>query len=297
MAERQAAGLERVGEVWLGRFTAMAGPCELHLELADSFAAARLLERVRTETERIEAKYSRYRPDSLLSRINAGGGEPTAVDAETAGLLDLAARCHAISGGLFDVTAGVLRAAWRFDGSDHVPSRAAVKALLPRVGWSKLRWDPPRLTLPADMEIDLGGLGKEYAVDRCHDLLAADTDAPFLVNFGGDLRVSGPRRSGAPWRVAVENPGGRGAELVLALRHGALTTSGDARRFLLRKGKRYSHVLNPRTGWPVPGAPRSVSVAAGSCLEAGLISTLALLHGRRAESFLAAQGLRHWLGR
>jgi len=297
-AEAPAAplALERGEGVWIGRFAAMASPCEVQLELADAAQAAALARAVAAEALRIEAKYSRYRADSAIARINAAAGAPFAVDAETAGLLDLAARCHALSEGRFDVTAGVLRRAWRFDGSDRLPSRAQVKALLPLVGWQKLRWEPPRLTLPAGMEIDLGGLGKEYAVDRCVALIAACTQAPCLVNFGGDLAVSGPRAAGRPWRVAIEDPAR--AEVprrFLDLQRGALATSGDSRRFLLRQGRRYGHVLNPRTGWPVSGAPRSVTVAAASCLEAGLHATLALLHGRRAETYLAAQGLKYWL--
>jgi thiamine biosynthesis lipoprotein len=274
----------------------MASPCELQLQLADGVLAGTLLGAVAAETRRIEAKYSRYRADSVLSAINASGGEPITVDDETADLLDLAARCHALSGGLFDVTSGVLRRVWRFDGSDRLPSRARVKALLPLLGWEKVRWERPVLTLPAGMEIDLGGLGKEYAVDRCLERVTARCEAPCLVNFGGDLRASGPRAGVRPWRVAIEDPARPDAPLrLLDVAGGALATSGDSRRFLLRRGRRYSHVLNPRTGWPQPDAPRSVSVAAGSCLEAGLLATLALLHGRDAEAFLAAQDVRHWV--
>ncbi len=288
-------GLERRGNLWLGRFVAMAGPCEVQLELKDSMLAAELLDICAEETWRIEAKFSRYRPDNVMAELNAGAGKAWRADEETAKLLDFAARCHELSGGLFDVTAGVLRRAWRFDGSDHLPSRAEVKALLPLVGWEQVAWHSPILQLAQGMEIDLGGIGKEYAVDRCIDLLSGRTQAPCLVNFGGDLRVSGPRRDGGAWRVVIENPQPGEAERELELKQGALATSGDARRFLERRGVRYSHILNPRTGWPVPGAPSSVSVAAGSCLEAGLFATLALLHGRRAAAFLDAQGLDYWM--
>ena len=288
--------LERGDGVWVGRFAAMASPCELQLEVGDAALAAALAQAVAAEALRIEAKYSRYRPDSVLSSINGAAGAPITLDEETAGLLDLAGRCHALSEGRFDVTAGVLRRAWRFDGSDRLPSRAQVKALLPLVGWEKLSWQPPWLMLPPGMEIDLGGLGKEYAVDRCLALIAACTPAPCLVNLGGDLVASGPRTAGRPWRVAVEDPARPDMpHLRLDLRRGALATSGDSRRFLLRRGRRYGHVLNPRTGWPVPGAPRSATVAAASCLEAGLHATLALLHGARAQAYLEAQGLKYWL--
>jgi thiamine biosynthesis lipoprotein len=96
--------------------------------------------------------------------------------------------------------------------------------------------------------------------------------------------------------VGIERPDtDRESTLVLDLEHGALATSGDSRRFLLKDGIRYGHILDPRTGWPVRAAPRSVTVAASSCTEAGLLSTLALLHGSRAHEFLEEQGVRYWI--
>jgi thiamine biosynthesis lipoprotein len=176
-----------------------------------------------------------------------------------------------------------------------VPAADAVDALLPLVGFAKLRWQAPRLDLPVGMELDFGGLGKEYAVDRVFQLIAARTREPFLVNFGGDLRANRATSLG-PWRVGVERPESeRRAALIVELERGALTTSGDARRYLLKQGRRYGHILDPRTGWPVPRSPRSVTVAAASCTEAGLLSTLAMLQGERAEAFLAAQGTPHWV--
>jgi thiamine biosynthesis lipoprotein len=232
----------------------------------------------------------------VIASIHAARGRAIEVDTETADLLDYAATCHALSGGLFDITSGVLRAVWRFDGSDRVPEAAAVQALLPLVGWTHVQWQRPRLVVPAGMELDLGGLGKEYAVDRTLALLRqAAPQAALLVNFGGDLAVSGPRAGGERWQVGVERPGGHDAALQLELAAGALATSGDARRFLLKDGVRLGHILDPRDGWPVRGAPRSVTVAAGRCIEAGTLATLALLQGPEAESWLAQQGAPHWV--
>jgi thiamine biosynthesis lipoprotein len=295
--------LLRRGGTWHASFDAMGSPCEVLIDGGDEAAARHLGTLAQAEALRIERKYSRYRADSELQRLNTAGGQPVTVDEETAALLDFAATCHALSGGLFDVTSGVLRAVWRFDGSGRVPDAAAVAALLPRVGWSRVQWGRPVLTLPADMELDLGGIGKEYAVDRVRDLLVAAGAPPVLVNFGGDLAVSGPRAQGQAWQVGIERPqaGDAGpaarqrAALVLDIHTGALATSGDARRFLMHRGERLGHVLDPRDGWPVRGAPRSVTVAAGRCTEAGLLSTLALLQGPGAEAFLQAQGLPHWV--
>jgi thiamine biosynthesis lipoprotein len=187
---------------------------------------------------------------------------------------------------------------WRFDGSDRVPDAAAVAAVLPRVGWDKLVWSRPALTLPAGMELDFGGFGKEYAADRASGIarrLAPDTST--LVNLGGDLVMTRPRQDGAPWRVGIERPDAAGgvAQHIVELKAGALCTSGDARRFLLKDGVRYGHILDPRSGWPVRGAPRSVTVAAPTCTEAGLLCTLSMLAGPGAESFLAEQGMPHWV--
>ncbi|MGZ3375660.1 MAG: FAD:protein FMN transferase [Phenylobacterium sp.] len=276
-------------------FTAMASPCEVHVETASEELARDVGLAVEAEARRIEAKFSRYRSDSVIGRINGSGGAPVRVDDETAALLDYAGQCHALSDGRFDVTSGVLRQAWRFDGSDRVPSAEAVEAVHSRVGWTKVRWRRPEIQLPAGMEIDFGGLGKEYAVDTALAKALQRTHFPVLVNFGGDLRVSGPLASGDRWRIALENPDQAGAtDGVLTLASGALATSGDARRFLLKDGVRYSHILDPTTGWPVADPPRSVTVAAPTCLEAGLYSTLAMLHGADAESFLESEDIQAW---
>lgn len=287
--------LTRVDEGFSYAFRAMASPCEVRVETGDAALALWLGQIAEAEAARIEAKYSRYRDDSLLSRINAAGGAPIEVDAETAALLDYAAQCHDLSGGLFDITSGVLRRIWRFDGSDRLPTPEQVEAMLPLIGWDKVAWRRPQITLPAGMEIDFGGLGKEYAVDSALLKIKAESDVPVLVNFGGDLHVSGPRAGSERWRVAIESVEQRGAsEALLELAEGALTTSGDARRYLLKDGVRYSHILDPRTGCPVEDPPRSVTVAAATCMEAGILSTLAMLQGRHAEPFLAREGLQAW---
>jgi len=282
----------------VGRFDAMASPCEVLVEGGNRRLTRRLTQIAAAEVQRIEAKFSRYRSASVLARLHAAGGEPLAVDSETADLLDFAARCHRISEGAFDVTSGVLRRAWRFDGSDRVPTTDQVAALLPLVGWHRLTWRRPLITLPAGMELDLGGVGKEYAADRAVLLLRqAAPEVACLVNLGGDLVLTGPRRDGQPWVVGVDDPAAARTEQILEVRQGAVCTSGDARRFLLRDGIRYGHILDPRTGWPVVSAPRLVTVAAGNCTEAGLLSTLAMLAGAGAEAFLAAQQVPHWIVR
>jgi thiamine biosynthesis lipoprotein len=277
------------------RFSAMASPCELLLHTTDRVAAMDLGAIVAVEAWRIEQKYSRYRPDSVTSRINRQAGSFLRVDEETRSLLDFAAHCFELSGGLFDITSGVLRRAWKFDGSDRVPDVATVESALSLVGFDKLHRDGGYLKVPQGMEVDFGGIGKEYAVDRAYDLLMTCCPVPYLVNFGGDLRASRPLPHG-PWKVAIERPDSdRSAAMLLDVEYGALATSGDSHRFLLKNGIRYGHVLDPRTGWPVEGSPRSVTVAASSCTEAGLLSTLAMLKGPEAQAFLEQQKVRFWL--
>ncbi len=273
----------------------MASPCEVHVGEADRATAQRIVALAAGEAARIEAKLSRYRRGNVIDAINTADGRTVVVDDETAGLLDYAARLHELSDGKFDVTSGVLRRAWRFDGSDRVPTRDAVAALLPIVGWDKVRWSAPELTLLPGMEIDLGGVGKEYAVDRAAAVVRP-LSANCLLNFGGDLLALGPQAGGAPWRVGIESvTAAATAARHIELRVGALATSGDARRYLLKDGKRYGHILDPTTGWPVTGAPRSVTVAAPTCTEAGMLATLALLEGHDAERFLAGQGVQYWV--
>jgi thiamine biosynthesis lipoprotein len=248
---------------------------------------------------RIESKFSRYRDDNIVARINSAAGDTVEVDDETANLLDFAARMHEISDGMFDITSGVLRKAWSFDGGRRAPSRTQVDALLPLIGWQKVRWVRPHLTLLPGMQIDFGGIGKEYAVDQAVQIAAASFDEPSLVNFGGDLAITRARHGQRPWRVGVEGLVDRAqrAALLLDLSAGAIATSGDTYRFVDVAGVRLPHILDPHNGNPVVGAPRSVTVAAPTCTEAGALTSLAMLRGTGAEEFLAQQGVRHWIQR
>jgi thiamine biosynthesis lipoprotein len=273
----------------------MGSPCELLVATPDSSLTGELAGVVAAEAWRIEDKFSRYLPDNVVARINESGGASVTVDDETAGLLDFAATLHELSDGRFDITSGVLRRAWTFDGSDRVPESASVEAILDSVGWHRVHWQRPQIRLEPGMQIDLGGIGKEYAVDRAAGLVAASTELSCLLNFGGDLVAVGPPYGGSGWQVGIESLSREGsAERRIRLKAGALATSGDARRCVVRDGRRYGHILDPRTGWPVEDAPRSVTVAAETCTQAGMLATLAMLQGAAAESWLEEQGVRFW---
>ena len=298
-AAPRAVLVEAGQDCLVGRFDAMASPCEILVESDDRGEVARLARLAANEAWRIEDKFSRYIPGNIVGRINAARGQPVEVDEETASMLDFAATLHSLSDGRFDITSGVLREVWTFDGSDRIPAAEAVAAVLERVGWDKVRWQRPILTLRPGMQIDLGGIGKEYAVDRVAARVAEAAECSALVNFGGDLAVTRAPRGREAWRVGIEpvSPDDRRGGPVLEIRTGALATSGDSRRFLLKDGVRYSHILDPQSGWPVEGAPRSVTVAADTCTQAGMLSTLAMLKGYNAEAFLDGEGVKYWCRR
>ena len=290
--------LKRHDGFWLASFKAMASPCEVLIDTNSRRKATLAAEIAQAEALRIEQKFSRYRSDNIIFKINNSRETTIEVDAETALLLDYAAVCFELSDGLFDITSGVLREVWQFDGSSRLPTEEQVKQLQKRIGWNKLSWQSPRLEMQAGMEIDLGGIGKEYAVDRSALLLRQAGFKHALVNFGGDLLALGPRRDGRSWSVAVDSvANSQGKTTRLRLEGGALTTSGDTHRFLIKDNVRYSHILNPMTGWPVADAPRTVTVHAASCLEAGMLSTFAMLQGSKAEQFLQNQSLKYWIQR
>jgi thiamine biosynthesis lipoprotein len=275
-------------------FAAMASPCEVLVETGDEVIARRLGEMAAAEAWRIERKYSRYRDDSVVAELNHSAGKAVTLDLETIQLLDFAAKCHELSGGAFDITSGVLRHLWKFDGGARIPSPEEVAAARERIGFERLRWRADRLSVPAGMELDFGGIGKEYAVDRALALLVSHFEGAVLVNFGGDMAANRAPASG-PWRVGVERPSRLGeARLLLDFERGGLATSGDTHRFIEHEGRRYGHILDVRTGMPVLDPPRSVTVAAGSCLEAGMIATMSMLKGAGAEKFLQDQGVTHW---
>jgi thiamine biosynthesis lipoprotein len=279
-------------------FGAMGTACSLRLFGSSREQVAMRAALAVAEVERIEEKYSRYKAGSTLSVINrdAGQGKTLTVDEETAGLLDYAFACYKKSGGLFDITAGVLRRAWNFS-SGVFPDDHAVEALLPLIGLDKIMWQPPHLSFAVrGMEIDFGGIAKEYAVDRLATLLGEEEVKHGLIDLGGDLLALGPYPDGQPWKVRLRDPLDSGSSFEeVALSHGALATSGDYERCLEVKGKRYSHILNPQTGWPAEGLA-SVTVLAPQCMVAGSITTIAILKGSQGAQWLQKLGVPHrWI--
>ena len=274
-------------------FRAMGSPCSVVLDGSDRAALETAAAAAEAEVLRLEAKYSRYREDSLTRRINdSAGGRGIDVDDETAGLLDYAEVAWRESGGLFDPTSGVLRRAWDFRAL-RLPTQDQIDRLLPLVGWQRLSWRRPHLHLPvAGMELDFGGYVKEYAADtaaaRCIELGVGHG----YVELGGDIRALGPQLGGDPWRIGIRDPRQPERALVaIDLAAGAVASSGDYERCIVVDGRRYGHILDPRSGWPVENGWAGVSVVAAQALIAGTATTTAMLLGADGGPWRDSLGL------
>ncbi len=253
-------------------FSAMGSRCEIRLYAPGEARASACAQAAIADVRRLDAKYSRYRTDSVTAEIN---------------------RVAAQSDGLFDITSGMLRQAWSPERTT-LPEPALLESLLARVGWGKVRWNRPRLAFGVTgMELDFGGVVKEYAADRAAVICAEAGFRHGLVDLGGDIKIIGPHPDGAPWIVGIQHP--RIPDAVMAtleLSRGAVATSGDYERFIEIDGRRYSHILSPRTGRPVQGLA-GVSVVAEECVVAGSATTIAMLMEERGGAWLEEVGLPH----
>lgn len=269
-------------------FKAMGSPCSVQF-LADSKDKAEsVYQLVLDRIAELEFRYSRYRDDSLIAEINrrAGSSIKTLIDPETVALLQYADQCYQESQQLFDVTSGVLRQYWHFDRTE-LPSKSDIAAVLPLIGWKKVQWDAESVYLPqTGMQLDFGGIVKEYAADAAAALFRQHGINHGIVELGGDIKVIGSLPDGQGWPVAIRDP--RLPDKVIAqfsLTSGAVATSGDYERFQIIDGIRYSHIMNPKTGWPVSGL-RAVSVIAEHCVVAGSVATIAMLKSSKGLGWL-----------
>jgi len=274
-------------------FKAMGTTCSIQLYAQNTRLAKHISAAVISDVNRLEQKYSRYRSDSLLSDINrlAIKGGQIQVDDETASLLNYAATCYQQSDGLFDITSGVLRQIWQFQ-QNALPDEEQIAAIRNRMGWQRLNWSAPQLEFPEPgLELDFGGIVKEYAVDRAA-VIAQESGMHYgIINLGGDIRVVGPHANGQPWVVGIQHP--REQQQVIQkinISQGALASSGDYERCIIVNNQRYGHVFNPRTGWPVSHLA-AVSVVSELCVIAGSAATIAMLKESSGTQWLAQLGL------
>ena len=279
-------------EIYCFGFDAMGGVGEVVIALDSKEKAHTIANLALQEIGRIECKYSRYRPESIVSRINAAAGcDFVEYDEETAALVKYADTLYDTSSGLFDVTSGLLRHAWDFSKA-MLPERANLSGLLARIGWSRVERQGNAIRLPeVGMEVDFGGFGKEYAADRAAAVVHAQGVRYGYVNLAGDIRLVGPKPDGTPWIIGIQDPRQKKRTIAsIPLHSGALATSGDYERFFEADGNRYCHIIHPRTGYPVTYW-RSVTVVAPLAITAGSCTTIAMLKGAEALAFLDESGM------
>ena len=262
------------GGILTRSFRAMGSDCEFQLCFGGGSDSQFIFKCLQDELERLESKYSRFRKDSLLSQINLG--KEVNIDNETISLLEHAFNCFEQSEGLFDVTAGRLNSLWDFK-KKKVPSQEEISYALSVTDFSKVSWNNGILSMPAGMNVDFGGIVKEYAADTLAVLAKKFGVQYGLINLGGDIAIVGNKPDGIAWKVGITDPRGTETEIAsIDIYSGGLATSGDYKRYFIYEGKRYSHILNPKTGFPCAGL-RAVSVAANLCTVAGSIATIAML--------------------
>ena len=272
-------------------FKAMGSACEVVLASHTQNEAESMAKLAIDEVLRIERKYSRYTTDSVIAKINQQAGRGALqCDDETWALFQFASQLFDKSDGLFDITSGVLRQAWDFK-KPEVPTSQKLEVLLPLVGWQKVVLQDQSIALPlAGMEVDLGGFGKEYAADRAAQVLKEKGVTHGYVNLAGDMRFLGPKSTGEPWMIGIQDPRARDQVVAtLPITQGGLATSGDYERYFELNGQRYCHVLNPKTGMPV-SYWRSVSVTSPATVVSGCTTTMVMLKEADGLAFLQATG-------
>ncbi len=266
-------------------FTAMSTACRVNFRTTNSALARALQDEVLEWVTAFEAKYSRFIPDSLISRINAASGEHwVEVDAETDAIFNLCQEMIFFTKGVFDPTSLPLIRLWNWKANPAViPTEDTIAATREIVGWRKIQRRKGGIFLPhKGMCLDLGGIGKEYAVDRVLTMCMDRGITNVLVDFGQDVRVHGQPADKPAWHIGLDDPKNPGhCWTGVAVNNHAVATSGDYLRHFTIDGRRFGHIIDPRTGWPVDNKVMAVSVIAPSCSFAGIISTAAFILGAR----------------
>jgi thiamine biosynthesis lipoprotein len=274
------AGLARFG------FSALGTHCDVQFAQEDAEQAAAFQNAAIAWVRAFEAKYSRFVPDSLVSRINAAAGrEWIELDEEAERMFDLCGQVHFLSQGLLDVTALPLLRVWDWKaGLTELPTVERIGAALRLTGWAKVERGPGKIFLPEPgMAVDFGGWGKEYAVDMVAQIARHHGLARVLVDFGHDLCAVGAPPGRPAWHVGLEDPKNPGtAWSGVAVTDCGVASSGDYLRGCVIGGKRYGHIIDPRTGRPVANGCTQATVIAPTCLQAGLFSTTAFILGPQA---------------
>ncbi len=255
--------------------------------------------------EQINRLMSTYDPESEVSRFNAQRSTDWfAVSLESLKVVELSQQISSLTGGAFDISVGPLVELWGFGARERgqtVPTRAEVAKLLPAVGYQKLqvRQRPAAIRKQAALlQIDLSAVAKGYAVDQLAELLKRQGIENFLLEVGGELRISGNRFDGTPWRVAIEKPqpGQRQVEKIFRLTNIGLATSGNYRNFYVEDGQRYVHTIDPVSGTPIRHQLASATVLDPSCARADALATALMVMGEeRGQRLCEAHDLACYL--
>ncbi len=231
---------------------------------------------------RLERMMSTWNPESDLSRLNsAPGGVPVQLPGELIDIIDTAKQFSSLTSGAFDITARPLSRLWGFqEGPDSIPSAESIADVMQRVGFEKIVMDSSGVTLPPGTEIDLAGIAKGYAVDRCAAILRAEGVTSALIDLGGNMYAIGSPPGKRGWVVGIRNPVITDSIIgYIILRNEAVATSGNYENYVEIGGEDFGHIMDPRTGRPVSGSMRGVTVIAPTATAADALSTSLFILG------------------
>lgn len=246
----------------------------------------------RREIKSVESQLSVTDESSEVSRINQGAGEETVISEDAAQVIDFALYLNTLTEGAFDITLYPIVKEWGFTtGSYRIPDQEKINGLLKKTGSKNIDFYDNVIFLPEGYAIDLGALGKGFAADKAAAALKEKGVASALLSLGGNIQAIGSKPDGAPWNIGIQNPFGDDNAAVLKVTDKAVVTSGNYQRFFEENGKRYCHIINSETGYPVDNGLMSVTVIGESGLLCdGLSTSLFVMGEEKAVDFWRQQG-------
>lgn len=239
------------------------------------------------EIQRIENLISSWKENSQTNSININSGiKAVSIDPELIHLIERSLAISKLTNGAFDITFASMDKAWKFDGSiTEMPKEEIIKASVAKVGYQKIILNKNKNSVFLEekgMKIGFGGIGKGYAADRAKEILIANGFNAGIINASGDMSVWGYMPDGTPWKVAIKNPLSKEkAFALLPVENKAVVTSGDYEKYIEIKGKRYGHIIDPRSGMPAQGII-SVTVFAPKAELADALATSVFVMGSEA---------------
>lgn len=269
----------------------MGGRFDITISAVDSLSAENNIDTVIAEISRIENLISDWKTTSQVSAVNQNAGiAPVKVSAEVFALTERAIALSKVTKGAFDVSFAAMDRIWKFDGTmTKMPSAEVIKRSVAKVGYQNIILNKQQSTIflkLKGMKIGFGALGEGYAADRCREMMLASGIKAGIVNASGDMSAWGKQPNGDDWSIGITNPFREDTLLaVIPLKKSAVVTSGSYRKFVTFNGKRYSHIINPATGYPATGLI-SVTIFGPSAETANGLSTSTMVLGKMAGAQL-----------